>query len=66
MGRRQCGQERNVPGLTSLPPEVDRLASSLTADARMPKASAAATSTAPLGDIDDYLIGQYEQIAAAA
>ncbi|MBA2589435.1 MAG: hypothetical protein H0U98_12515 [Alphaproteobacteria bacterium] len=56
---------RSVPGLTNLPPEVDRLASSLTADARIEGISGGDLNRA-LGDIDDYLTGQYEQIAAAA
>jgi hypothetical protein len=56
---------RSVPGLTNLPPEVDRLASSLTADARRQGISGGDLNRA-LGDIDDYLTGQYEQISAAA
>ena len=56
---------RSVPGLTSLPPEVDRLAAGLTGDARAEGISGSDLNRAP-GDIDDYLTGQYEQIAAAA
>ena len=54
-----------VPGLTNLPSEVDRLAASLTGDARAEGISGGDLNRA-LGDIDDYLTGQYEQISAAA
>jgi len=54
---------RNVPGLTNLPSEVDRLASSLTFDARAEGFSGSDLNRA-VGDIDDYLTGQYEQAGA--
>jgi len=50
---------RNVPGLSNLPSEVDRLASSLTFDARAEGISGGDINRT-LGDIDDYLTGQYE------
>ena len=56
---------RNVPGLSNLPSEVDRLASSLTFDARAEGISGGDINRT-LGDIDDYLTGQYEQVSAAA
>jgi hypothetical protein len=56
---------RSVPGLTNLPSEVDRLASGLTGDARAEGISGGDLNRA-LGDIDDYLTGQYQQISAAA
>jgi hypothetical protein len=54
---------RSVPGLSNLPSEVDRLASSLTSDARAEGISGGDLNRA-LGDIDDYLTGQYEQASA--
>ena len=54
-----------VPELASLPTEVDRWASDLTGDARAQGISGGDLNRA-LGDIDDYLTGQYEQISAAA
>jgi hypothetical protein len=56
---------RSVPNLSNLPSEVDRLASSLTSDARAEGISGGDLNRA-VGDIDDYLTGQYEQITAAA
>ncbi|HKQ44568.1 MAG TPA: hypothetical protein VJS47_04175 [Rhizomicrobium sp.] len=56
---------RNVPGLANLQHEVDRLAASLTGDARALGISGGDLNRA-LGDIDDYLTGQYQQISAAA
>ena len=50
---------RSVPGLASLPYEVDRLAASLTFDARA-KGISGGDINRTLGDIDDYLTGQYE------
>jgi hypothetical protein len=55
---------RNVPGLSNLPPEVDRLAARLTGDARAEGISGSDIHKA-LGDIDDYLTDQYQQAAAA-
>jgi hypothetical protein len=53
---------RSVPGLTNLPFEVDRLAAGLTGDAREEGISGSDLNRA-LGDIDEYLTGQYEQIS---
>jgi hypothetical protein len=54
---------RLVPGLSNLPSEVDRLASGLTAAARAEGISGGDLNRA-VGDIDDYLTGQYEQVSA--
>jgi hypothetical protein len=54
-----------VPGLSNLPFEVDRLAASLTEDARASGISGGDINRA-LGDIDDYLTAQYEQVSAVA
>lgn len=54
---------RNIPGLSNVTPEVDRLAARLTGDARAEGISGGDIHQA-LGDIDDYLTGQYEQAAA--
>jgi hypothetical protein len=56
---------RSVPGLSNLPFEVDRLAASLTGDARAQGISGGDLNRA-MGDIDEYLTGQYEQVSAAA
>jgi hypothetical protein len=56
---------RSVPNLSNLSSEVDRLASSLTGDARAEGISGGDLNRA-VGDIDDYLTGQYEQVSAAA
>ena len=56
---------RNIPGMANLPFEVDRLAASLTGDARAQGISGSDLNRA-LGDIDEYLTGQYEQVSAAA
>ena len=56
---------QNVKGLSNLPYEVDRLAASLTGDARSQGISGGDLNRA-LGDIDDYLTAQYEQACAAA
>ena len=55
----------SVPGLTNIATEVDRLAANLTGDARAEGISGGDLNRA-LGDIDDYLTGQYEQISATA
>ena len=49
----------------SVPTEVDRLASELTGAARAEGISGGELNRA-LGDIDDYLTEQYQQITAAA
>ncbi|HJT44451.1 MAG TPA: hypothetical protein VJ750_13245 [Rhizomicrobium sp.] len=56
---------RSVPGLANLQHEVDRLAAILTGDARALGISGGDLNRA-LGDIDDYLTGQYQQISAVA
>jgi len=56
---------RSVPGLANLPSEVDRLAASLTGDAREEGISGGDINLA-LGDIDEYLTEQYQARAAAA
>ncbi len=55
---------RSIPG-ANLPSEVDRLASNLTGDARANGISGGDINRA-LGDIDEYLTGQYEQVCASA
>jgi hypothetical protein len=55
---------RNVPG-ANLPSEVDRLAANLTGDARANGISGGDINRA-LGDIDDYLTDQYQQVSATA
>ncbi len=54
---------RSVKG--SVPTEVDRLAAELTGAARAEGISGGELNRA-LGDIDDYLTEQYQQISAAA
>ncbi len=49
----------------SLPAEVDKWASDLTGDARAQGISGGDLNKT-LGDIDDYLTGQHQQISAAA
>jgi hypothetical protein len=56
---------RSVPGLPSISSEVDRLAADLTAAARAHGISGGDVNRA-LGDIDEYLTSQYEQVCAAA
>ena len=56
---------QSVPGLANLPSEVDRLAASLTGDARVEGISGGDIHLA-LGDIDEYLTEQYQALAAAA
>jgi hypothetical protein len=56
---------QTVKGLSNLPYEVDRLAASLTGDARTQGISGGDLNRA-VGDIDDYLTAQYEQVCAAA
>ena len=56
---------RSVPGLASLPFEVDRLAAGLTGAARAEGISGSDINRT-LGDIDEYLTGQYQQVSAAA
>ena len=56
---------RVVPGLSSLASEVDRLAAHITCDARMQGITGGDLHLA-LGDLDDYLTGQYQQAAEAA
>jgi hypothetical protein len=55
----------SVKGLSNLPSEVDRLAASLTGDARVEGISGGDLNRT-VGDIDDYLTAQYEQACAAA
>jgi hypothetical protein len=52
---------RVMPG-ANLAYEVDRLAAHITGDARMQGISGRDLNLA-LGDIDDYLTGQYQQVA---
>ena len=54
---------RVVPGANPAH-EVDRLAAHITCDARMQGISGRDLNLA-LGDIDDYLAGQYQQVADA-
>jgi len=54
---------RSVKG--SVPTEVDRLAAELTGAARTEGISGGELNRA-LGDIDDYLTEQYQQVCAAA
>jgi len=54
---------RNIPGLSNVTPEVDRLAASLTGDARAEGISGGDIHKA-LGDIDEYLTEQYQQACA--
>ena len=56
---------RTVKGLSNLPLEVDRLAARLTGDARAEGISGGDLHRA-VGDIDDYLTAQYQQVCAAA
>jgi hypothetical protein len=56
---------RSVKGVSNVPSEVDRLAASLTGDARLQGISGGDLHGA-VGDIDDYLTAQYEQACAAA
>ena len=56
---------RSVKGVSNVPSEVDRLAASLTSDARAQGISGGELHGA-VGDIDDYLTEQYEQACAAA
>ena len=53
---------RVVPRLASLATEVDRLAANITSDARTRGISGGDLNLA-LGDLDDYLTGQYQQMA---
>jgi hypothetical protein len=54
---------RNIPGLSNVTPEVDRLAARLTSDARAEGISGGEIHQA-LGDIDEYLTEQYQQAVA--
>ena len=54
---------RNVPNLANLTFEVDRLAADLTGEARANGISGGDLNRA-LGDIDEYLTGQYERVSA--
>ena len=57
---------KNVRGVKgSVPTEVDRLAAGLTGAARAEGISGGDLNRA-LGDIDDYLTEQYEQVCATA
>ena len=56
---------RAVPGRANLAYEVDRLAAGLTGDARAQGISGGELNRA-LGDIDDYLTEQCQQISAAS
>jgi hypothetical protein len=55
---------RRVPGLASVPVEMDRLAAELTRDARARGISGRELNRA-MGDIDDYLTEQYSRVCAA-
>ena len=54
---------RRVPGLTSVPVEMDRLAAELTHAARARGISGRELNRA-VGDIDDYLTAQYSRVCA--
>ena len=56
---------RMVKDLSNVPSEVNRLAASMTGDARIEGISGGDLHGA-VGDIDDYLTEQYEQACAAA
>ena len=56
---------RSVKGLSNVPSEVNRLAASMTGDARVLGISGGELHQA-VGDIDDYLTKQYEQVSEAA
>jgi hypothetical protein len=56
---------RSVPNLANLTFEVDRLAAGLTGEARANGISGGDLNRA-LGDIDEYLTAQYQQVSAAA
>ena len=56
---------RAVKGASNVPSEVNRLAASMTGDARIEGISGGEIHGA-VGDIDDYLTEQYEQACAAA
>jgi hypothetical protein len=56
---------RSVPNLANLTFEVDRLAADLTGEARANGISGGDLNRA-LGDIDEYLTEQYQQVSAAA
>ena len=55
---------RRVPGLASVPVEMDRLAAELTRAARARGISGRELNRA-VGDIDDYLTEQYSRVCAA-
>jgi hypothetical protein len=55
---------RRVPGLASVPVEMDRLAAELTSAARARGISGRELNRA-VGDIDDYLTEQYSRVCAA-
>jgi len=54
---------RRVPGLASVPAEMDRLAAELTRDARSRGISGRELDRT-MGDIDDYLTEQYSRVCA--
>ena len=56
---------RSVPNLANLTFEVDRLAAYLTGEARANGISGGDLNRT-LGDIDEYLTEQYQQVSAAA
>jgi hypothetical protein len=56
---------RSVPNLANLTFEVDRLAADLTGEARANGISGGDLNRT-LGDIDEYLTEQYQQVSAAA
>jgi hypothetical protein len=55
----------SVPNLANLTFEVDRLAAGLTGEARANGISGGDLNRA-MGDIDEYLTAQYQQVSAAA
>jgi hypothetical protein len=55
---------RRVPGLASVPAEMDRLAADLTCAARARGISGRELHRA-MGDIDDYLTEQYSRVCTA-
>ena len=56
---------RNVPGLASVPVEMDRLAADLTSAARA-RGISGRELNGTVGDIDDYLTEQYQRVCAGA
>lgn len=56
---------RSLPGLASVPVEMDRLAADLTGAARA-RGISGRELNGTVGDIDDYLTAQYQRVCAGA